>query len=128
MASIHLALDVQSLADSLEFYSALLGAEPVELSPDHARFHPALPEFRLVLREKTHCCIQGVDYVGLQLSAEGMQSAKARLSSAGYWMVEIEDCCDQPGFRVTDPSGHRWRVCASSFCASDVGIGSEQSV
>ncbi len=117
MASIHLALDAQSLADSLEFYSALLGVKPADLSPDCARFDSVLPAFRLVLREKTHCCIQGVEYLGLQLSAENTKQARTRLSAAGYWVGEIEGCCDQAGFRVTDPSGHRWRVCASSFCA-----------
>ena len=45
----HASLNVSDLAKSIEFYSALLGADPVKSYPDYAKFEIDVPPLVLSL-------------------------------------------------------------------------------
>lgn len=112
MPALHISLDVQSLPDSVESYSALLGQLQTQSSPETVSFASMEPGFKLQLQQQSHCCIQGLRYIALCVSAEILHATRTRLERAGYFTAEVKDCCAPGGFRATDPTGHHWHVCA----------------
>lgn len=114
-ARFHLSLDVQDLEASVRFYSTLLASSPTKLKPGYAKFDLENPAINLALQEKSHCCLQGLNHMGLRVqTAEEMLTIKSRLKTAGY---QTEDemnttCCYalQDKFWVSDPSRYRWEV------------------
>jgi catechol 2,3-dioxygenase-like lactoylglutathione lyase family enzyme len=111
----HLSLDVENLEDTVRFYATLLGVPPAKLKPDYARFDVETPALNLTLQPKSHCCLQGLNHMGLRMDTrEEVEAIKARLTAAGY-LTEDElntTCCYavQDKFWVRDPSKYRWEV------------------
>ncbi len=107
-----LALDVTSLSESVRFYSTLLDVAPGTLDHEHARFTLGSPAIHLVLQEKEHCCLQGLNHMALQVKTRAeMHRIKARLEEAGYRTVGGPDIPSfQDKFWVRDPSSYRWEV------------------
>jgi extradiol dioxygenase family protein len=114
-ARFHLSLDVEDLEASVRFYSTLLDSPPTKLKPGYAKFDLENPAINLALQEKSHCCLQGLNHMGLRMqTSEEMLAVKSRLETAGY-TVEDEmntTCCYalQDKFWVSDPSRYRWEV------------------
>ena len=111
----HLSLDVESLDDSVRFYATLFGVPPAKLKPDYARFDVDKPAINLTMQPRSHCCLQGLNHMGLRMDTmDEVNSVKTRLNAAGY---KTEDelnttCCYavQDKFWVRDPSKYRWEV------------------
>ena len=127
-AQFHLSLDVDNLEDSLRFYTTLLGVPPAKLKPDYAKFELQQPGLSLTMQPRSHCCLQGLNHMGLRMNTiEEVEAVKARLTDAGY-ATEDElnvTCCYalQDKFWVRDPSRYRWEVYvvkADSETATDV--------
>jgi catechol 2,3-dioxygenase-like lactoylglutathione lyase family enzyme len=111
----HVSLDVESLDDSVRFYTTLFGVPPTKLKPDYARFDVENPPVNLTMQPKTHCCHQGLNHMGLLMNTlEEVEAIKVRLNAAGF-ATEDElntTCCYavQDKFWVRDPTKYRWEV------------------
>ncbi len=111
----HLSLDVESLDNSVRFYSTLFGVPPTKLKPDYAKFDVEKPAINLTMQAKTHCCLQGLNHMGLRMETlEEVETIKARLNAAGFTTEDELNttCCYavQDKFWVRDPSKYRWEV------------------
>ena len=116
---LYLSLDVENLEDSVHFYTTLFGLPPTQLIPDYATFDVDKPALHLTLQPKTHCCLQGLNHMGLRLeSLEEVEVLKSRLTTAGFKTGHysngqfITNVSDEPEstFWVRDPSKYRWEV------------------
>ncbi|HKW74484.1 MAG TPA: ArsI/CadI family heavy metal resistance metalloenzyme [Terriglobales bacterium] len=114
-ARFHLSLDVENLETSVRFYSTLLASPPTKLKPGYAKFDLENPAVNLALQEKSHCCLQGLNHMGLRVQTrDEMLAIKKRLEAAGYeTKAEMNTTCCyalQDKFWVNDPSRYRWEV------------------
>lgn len=114
-ARFHLSLDVENLDASIRFYSILLASPPTKLKPGYAKFDLENPAVNLALEEKSHCCLQGLNHMGLRVqTSEEMLAVKSRIEAAGYETRDETNatCCYalQDKFWVNDPSRYRWEV------------------
>lgn len=114
-ARFHLSLDVENLEASVRFYSTLLSSPPTKLKPGYAKFDLENPAINLALQEKSHCCLQGLNHMGLRVqTTEEMLAIKDRLEAGGYPVTDEMNttCCYalQDKFWVNDPSRYRWEV------------------
>lgn len=112
---LHVSLDVVNLEKSIQFYTALFGAQPTKLKPGYAKFDLATPAVNLTMQEKEHCCLQGLSHLGIRVdSTEEVLEYKRRLSEAGIQTADEMNttCCYavQDKIWATDPSGYRWEV------------------
>ena len=111
----HISLKVNSLKESIRFYSALLNAPPTKVKPGYAKFDLEEPSINLALEEATVTYISGLTHGGIRVGGlEQVLAARHRLESAGFKTAEEMDttCCYavQDKIWVTDPSGYRWEV------------------
>lgn len=114
-ARFHVSLDVEDLEASVRFYSTLLASPPTKLKPGYAKFDLENPAVNLALQERSHCCLQGLNHMGLRVqTTEEMLAVKNRLEAAGYQTRDETNttCCYalQDKFWVNDPSRYRWEV------------------
>jgi catechol 2,3-dioxygenase-like lactoylglutathione lyase family enzyme len=112
---LHLALNVNNLAESLAFYRALWGTEPVKLRTGYAKFDLSEPAVNLTLNEHPVKEAGGINHLGIQVgSTEAVLAMRERLQGRGL-LTEDEmqtDCCYalQDKIWLTDPNGYRWEV------------------
>ena len=115
MSRIQLALNVDSLDESVAFYTKLFGTEPAKVKPGYANFAVAEPPLKLVLIENPG---QGgsLNHLGVEVGDVGaVDDVQARLTGEGLASLEERDqtCCyaRQTKFWVDDtPNGERWEV------------------
>lgn len=111
---VHVALNVNDLDESVRFYQAMFGAEPVKHKPGYAKFDIAEPALNLTLNKNG--TVEGpgaLNHLGIQVaSTEEVLRAKARLEQAGLATFgEMNtDCCYalQDKVWIADPNGYRW--------------------
>jgi catechol 2,3-dioxygenase-like lactoylglutathione lyase family enzyme len=139
LPKLHVALNVYNLEESLAFYRALLGLEPVKVRRGYAKFDSAEPGVNLTLNERRVSELGGLNHLGIQVgSTEEVLRMRERWQAGGL-VTEDEmqtNCCYaiQDKVWVTDPNGYRWEVFvvledqlpevqgqASACCASDAG-------
>jgi catechol 2,3-dioxygenase-like lactoylglutathione lyase family enzyme len=115
MSRVQLALNVDHLEESVDFYRRLFGTEPAKLRPGYANFAIAEPPLKLVLVENpgkggslNHLGVEledvaAVDAVQTRLTADGLTSVDERGTTCCY--------AEQDKFWVEDtPNGERWEV------------------
>src|SRR5690606_38210885 len=115
MRRIQLALNVDDLQGSIDFYSTLLGVEPAKVRPGYANFAVTEPPLKLVLIENAG---QGgsLNHLGIEVSdVDTVDAELTRLAEAGFATTEERDttCCyaKQDKFWVENtPDGERWEV------------------
>ncbi len=113
---LHVALNVNNLEDSLAFYRALWGAEPVKLRRGYAKFDLAEPSVNLTLNENPVREAGGINHLGIQVgSTEAMTEMRERLEERGLEIALEEkqtSCCYaiQDKVWVVDPNGYHWEV------------------
>ena len=115
MSRLQLALNVNDLQESIDFYSRLLGTEPAKVKPGYANFAVADPALKLVLIENpgrggslNHLGVEVVD-------TDTVDTEQTRLAAVGLASVDERDstCCyaKQDKFWVEGaPDGERWEV------------------
>src|SRR3989442_939823 len=111
----HLALNTPHFEESVRFYRAFLGLEPVKLKPGYAKFDVAEPPLNLTLNASTTSCLGALNHLGIQVaSTAAVEEAKRRLEAAGLatWEERNTECCYalQDKIWVSDPNGYRWEV------------------
>jgi len=115
MSRIQLALNVDDLETSIEFYKTLFATEPAKIKPGYANFAVAEPPLKLILIENPG---QGgsINHLGVEVSdVDTVDNELSRLGAAGFAALEERDstCCyaKQDKFWVQDtPDGERWEV------------------
>lgn len=111
MKRFHVHVSVDSVEQSVRFYSALFGATPVKLETDYAKW--MLDDPRINFAISSRGAKVGIDHIGLQVeSAEELAGIKAQLQAAEASVVDETgaSCCYARSDKhwVTDPAGIPW--------------------
>lgn len=122
----HASIDTADLARSVDFYRALLGAEPALVRGDYARFdleEPALVLGLNAVEPPTAAPAGPLEHLGVRFADEAaLASARRRLAEHGAELEEPSDteCCYARLTRAwaVDPSGIRWEL----FVAHEVVV------
>lgn len=115
MSRIQLALNVDDLEASVDFYRRLLGVEPAKRKPGYANFAVAEPPLKLVLVENPGAG-GSLNHLGVEVAdVDTVDAELTRLGAAGLASTEERDvtCCyaKQDKFWVEGaPDGERWEV------------------
>lgn len=112
---VHLALNTEKFAESVEFYKVFFSKEPVKLKPGYAKFDVDNPRLNLTLNEGPVQSKGALNHLGIQVpSTDDVVAATARLTAAGLLTREETntDCCYalQDKVWVKDPNGYEWEV------------------
>ena len=114
MSRAQLALNVDSLAEAINFYSKLFNTKPAKVKPGYANFAIAQPPLKLVLIENPG---QGgtLNHLGVEVdSSDTVHAEIARLTAEGLFTEEEigTTCCfaAQDKVWVTGPAGEKWEV------------------
>jgi len=112
---VHVALNTPQFEQSVAFYRAFLGLEPVKLKPGYAKFDVADPPLNLTLNESPAPTPGALSHLGVEVSSsEAVRAATERLRAAGldHYEEHGTDCCYalQDKVWVKDPNGNRWEV------------------
>jgi catechol 2,3-dioxygenase-like lactoylglutathione lyase family enzyme len=112
---LHVALNVNDLAESLAFYRALFNTEPVKVRTGYAKFDLEEPGVNLTLNERPVKEAGGLNHLGIQVSSsDEVLTLKARWQAAGLTTLdELQtNCCYaiQDKVWATDPNGYRWEA------------------
>ena len=115
MSRVHLAINVDDLQTSIDFYTRLFGTEPAKVRPGYANFAVAEPPLKLVLIESAG---RGgsLNHLGVEVEdVATVDSIQTRLAAEGLATVDERGttCCyaEQDKFWVEGtPDGERWEV------------------
>ncbi|MGO4596349.1 ArsI/CadI family heavy metal resistance metalloenzyme [Terrabacter sp. 2RAF25] len=115
MNRIQLALNVDDLQASIDFYSTLFDAQPAKVRPGYANFSIAQPPLKLVLIEQQG---QGgsLNHLGVEVDdVDTVDAEQSRLAQRGLATLDERGttCCyaKQDKFWVEGtPDGERWEV------------------
>jgi len=115
VSRIQLALNVDDLEESVDFYRRLFGAEPAKVRPGYANFAIAEPPLKLVLLENPG---EGgsLNHLGVEVEdVDAVDAIQERLDADGLASVDERGttCCyaKQDKFWVEGtPNGERWEV------------------
>ncbi|TDZ93076.1 ArsI/CadI family heavy metal resistance metalloenzyme [Mycobacteroides salmoniphilum] len=114
MSRVQLALNVDDLGASIDFYSKLFGVPPTKRKPGYANFAIDSPPLKLVLLENPG---RGgtINHLGVQVeSSEQVHAEIARLTDAGMFTEEElgTTCCfaTQDKVWVTAPDREKWEI------------------
>jgi len=111
MKRLHVHLSVDSIPDSVKFYSTLFGAEPVKLKSDYAKW--LLDDPRVNFAISTRSQKRGLDHFGIQVDEEAeLTEVRDRLKNAEMETFDEgkTTCCYAEADKtwVKDPAGVAW--------------------
>jgi catechol 2,3-dioxygenase-like lactoylglutathione lyase family enzyme len=114
VSRVQLALNVDDLDASIDFYSKLFGVQPAKRKPGYANFAIDSPPLKLVLLENPG---HGgtINHLGVQVeSSEQVHAEIGRLTDAGMFTEEEigTTCCfaTQDKVWVTAPDREKWEI------------------
>ena len=113
MKRMHIHVGVERLDESIRFYSALFGAEPVKTMDDYAKWMLEDPRVNFAISTRTDRT--GVDHLGLQVEHDSeLEELRARLRTAEMAVFDEGEtlCCYARSDKswVTDPAGIAWEA------------------
>lgn len=111
----HLAINVSSVEQSIEFYKKMLGIEPSKVRSGYAKFDVQNPPLNLTLNEGVFNGRGALSHLGIQVaSTEAVLATRQRWVEAGLiTRDEMQtNCCyaTQDKTWVRDPDGNEWEV------------------
>ena len=112
---IHIGLHTSDLDGAIQFYTLLLGCDPVKIKPDYAKFETDDPSVNLSLTVGGNGASNSGAHYGIQVkSTDTVAASKQRFEDAGI-AFQSEDqtvCCYalQDKFWISDPDGNRWEI------------------
>lgn len=124
MSRLQLALNVEDLEASIEFYSKLFGVPVAKRKPGYANFEVVDPPLKLVLFEGG--ANGSVNHLGVETDgAAEVEAADARLRSSGLDTTGVDDtiCCyaEKVETWVTGPDGIKWEWYVKTADAESMG-------
>jgi catechol 2,3-dioxygenase-like lactoylglutathione lyase family enzyme len=113
MKRLHIHVSVEKLDESIRFYSALFGAEPVKTKPDYAKW--LLEDPRVNFAISTRAKTKGIDHLGIQVDEEGeLAELRDRFKTSDMSVVNEGEtvCCYAVSDKswIQDPSGIPWEA------------------
>lgn len=113
MKRLHIHIGVDKLDDAVRFYNTLLGAEPVKLEPDYAKWMLDDPCVNFAVSTRTSR--KGVDHLGIQVDEkEELDELRQRLDAPGMTVIEEGEtvCCYARSDKswIEDPAGVPWEA------------------
>jgi len=111
----HLALNVNNVENSLEFYKKMFGIEPSKVRTGYAKFDVNDPPLNLTLNQVPFNGLGALSHLGIQVaSTEDVLAMRSRWETAGLTAREEMQttCCYavQDKAWVNDPDGNEWEV------------------
>jgi catechol 2,3-dioxygenase-like lactoylglutathione lyase family enzyme len=111
----HLALNVKSVAGSIEFYRKMLGIEPSKVRSGYAKFDVENPPLNLTLNEYPFNERGALSHLGIQVaSTDDVLAIRENWAAAGLLTRDEmkTDCCyaTQDKTWVRDPDGNEWEA------------------
>ena len=113
MKRIHIHVGVEKLDESIRFYSAIFGAQPVKTKPDYAKW--MLDDPRVNFAISTRASKNGVDHLGIQVDEnDELAKLRGRVKAADLAVFDegATVCCYANSDKswVQDPSGIPWEA------------------
>lgn len=113
MKRMHIHVGVERLDESIRFYNALFGAEPVKTRDDYAKW--MLEDPRVNFAISTRAAKTGIDHLGVQVEEDSeLEELRARLKSAETSVFDEGEtlCCYARSDKswVQDPAGIAWEA------------------
>lgn len=113
MKRIHIHIGVKNIDESVKFYSALFGAEPVKLESDYAKWMLDDPLVNFAI--STRSGNRGVNHLGIQVdNASELDAMRAQISAADIKTHGDGEtvCCYAKSDKswIEDPSGIAWET------------------
>ncbi|GJL52958.1 MAG: glyoxalase [Nitrospirales bacterium] len=113
MKRLHIHLGTDNLAESIRFYTALFGTEPVKTKPDYAKWLLDDPHVNFAV--STRASKRGVDHLGIQVDdASELADMRDRLNQAALSVFDEGEtvCCYARSEKswVQDPAGLPWEA------------------
>src|SRR4051794_10738134 len=115
MSRVQLAINVDDLEASIDFYSKLFASEPAKVRPGYANFAVAEPPLKLVLIENPGHG-GSLNHLGVEVEdVDSVDSIQTRLAGDGLATVDERGttCCyaKQDKFWVEGtPDGEKWEI------------------
>src|SRR6476659_11329602 len=115
MSRLQLAINVDDLETSVDFYRRLFGTEPAKIRPGYANFAVVEPPLKLVLIENPGHG-GSLNHLGVEVAdADTVDAEQSRLAAHGLATIDERSttCCyaKQDKFWVEGtPNGERWEV------------------
>ncbi|MEZ0262815.1 MAG: ArsI/CadI family heavy metal resistance metalloenzyme [Alphaproteobacteria bacterium] len=112
MKRLHIHVGVDNLDQSIRFYSALFGAEPVKTKPDYAKWMLESPHVNFAISTRAET---GVNHLGIQVDDDSeLAELRERLKKADMSVVNEGEtvCCYARSDKswVHDPAGLPWET------------------
>lgn len=113
MKRLHIHIGVENIDESIRFYSALFGAEPMKSKPDYAKW--MLEDPRVNFAISTRVNKKGIDHLGIQVDdiAE-LETIRKQMSAANISTHSDGEttCCYAKSEKswVEDPNGIAWEA------------------
>ena len=113
MKRFHIHVGVATLDESIRFYSALFGAEPVKTKTDYAKWLLDDPRVNFAISTRTKKI--GMDHLGIQVEEESELAELREGLKAGNMAVTEEGetvCCYARSDKswIQDPAGIPWET------------------
>ncbi|KTD08333.1 ArsI/CadI family heavy metal resistance metalloenzyme [Legionella jamestowniensis] len=113
MKRFHVHISVSNLADSIRFYNALFGAEPVKVKSDYAKW--MLDDPRINFAVSTRAGKKGIEHLGIQVDdALELEALRKQFSQANISTHSNGEttCCYAKSEKswVNDPNGIAWEA------------------
>ena len=115
MSRLQLAINVDDLDTSIDFYTKLFGTAPAKVKPGYANFAVAEPPLKLVLIENPGSG-GSINHLGVEVAdVDTVDAEQTRLAAQGLASVEerATTCCyaKQDKFWVQrTPNGEQWEI------------------
>jgi catechol 2,3-dioxygenase-like lactoylglutathione lyase family enzyme len=111
----HLALNVNNVEGSLDFYRRMLGIEPSKVRQGYAKFDVQNPPLNLTLNETKVAARGALSHLGIQVrSTADVLATRQKWLDAGLPVRDEmqTNCCYavQDKTWVSDPDGNQWEV------------------
>jgi len=112
---MHVSLYVSDLKDSLSFYTAFFGHEPLKVKPGYAKYVLEQPSLIISFVENKERVQQNFGHLGFQVETPEELQSRLEVAKAKNLVSRQEtgtSCCyaKQDKFWATDPDGVQWEV------------------
>lgn len=113
MKRLHVHVSVDSLADSIRFYSSMFASEPTVQKTDYAKWMLDDPRVNFAISQRGSQT--GLNHLGIQVESDAeLSNMQARLEALQPGVEKEEDvaCCyaKSDKYWVTDPQGIAWET------------------